>query len=85
MRRIKMLEFVLRMERYVRAIFELWSLPDVDILARNNLTKLLCNRFLPRSLRLFRPMVPLLVLRMIREATRRKVVGVLLEARVRAS
>jgi hypothetical protein len=84
MRRIKMLEFVLRMERYSQPSFTPYFFPDVGVTARNNSTRLRLNQSLPRNLLPSKHTVLQQALRMT-GVTKRKAVVVLLEAKVRLS
>jgi hypothetical protein len=82
MRRIKMLEFVLRMERCGRIITVSDLEPDVDILAQNNSPKLLHNQVPHPNSRQFKLMGPQLVPKMILGVTKRRAAVAPLEAKV---
>jgi hypothetical protein len=84
MRRIKMLEFVLRMERYLHPFLAPCFFPDVGVPAQNSSTNLRLNQSLPRNLRPSKHTAPQLALRMT-GATKRKAAVALLEAKVRLS
>jgi len=81
MRRIKMLEFVLRMERYAFVISMSYVDLDLDALARSNSP----NQVHRQGSQPFKLMSLQLARRMTREATRRRVEGVPLEAKVDSS